>query len=228
MNNPIRVIIVDDLEPIQQRFKRILSKNGEIDVVATASSGYEAIALAAIHHPDIILMDIEMEDKYAGINASKQISEKFPNTKIIILTVHKDDEFILFAYQAGVVDYLFKNATPEEIINAIVLAFNNSSPIRPQVAEKIRKEFQRLSETENSMLYILNIVTQLTPAEIVLLELFSQGKTRKEIAKIRCVEESTIKSQINALLKKFDKHSTKEVVRILNKHKILDSIIKNL
>lgn len=223
----IKVLIVDDLTSIQERFNRILSQDPNIEVVGVASSGAEAVTLASVYKPDIILMDIEMENKLAGILAAQQICDEIPTIKIIILTVYEEDEIVFSAYQTGIVDYLLKSAKSQDVVDAIIAAHNNVSPIRPFIAEKIRREFKRMKTSEHSMMYIINILSELTTSEIALLDLLAQGKKRSEIAKIRCVEMSTIKSQINTILKKFNTKNTKEVVKILAELKILEMLKQN-
>ncbi len=223
----IKVLIVDDLVSIQERFNRILSQDPNIEVVGIASSGSEAVIMASTYKPDIILMDIEMENKLAGILAAQKICEEIPTIKIIIITVYEEDEIVFSAYQTGIVDYLLKSSKSQDVVEAIIAAHNNVSPIRPFIAEKIRREFKRMKTSEHSMMFIINILSELTTSEIALLDLLAQGKKRSEIAKIRCVEMSTIKSQINTILKKFNTKTTKEVVKILSDLKILEMLRQN-
>lgn len=220
----IKVLIADDMDSIIKRVKRILSCTGDIKVVCTASSGCEAVAMAISHKPDIILMDVEMETRTAGITASEQIFKLLPDIKIIILTVHEDDETIFSAFQTGIVDYIVKSSSPDEVVSAVRAAYQNKSPIRPEIAEKILKEFRRIRNSENNMMHALNILSKLTESEIYLVELLMLGKSRREIAKIKCVEMSTVKSQINAILKKFNMHNTKEIINMLKDLNIFEII----
>ena len=220
----IKLLIVDDLKVHIRRLERLVGEKQDLQLVGTAQSGYEAVMMAAIHKPDIILMDIQMENNMAGIEAAKQINEKLPNIKIIMLTVHKDDSIIFAAFQTGIVDYVLKTSSDEEILGAIYSAHKNLSPIRPMIAEKIRNEFQRMKESEQSILYVIKIISEITPSELQVLQLLAQNKTRKEVAAIRCVEEDTIKKQINSILKKFNKRNYKEVIQIINELKIFELI----
>ncbi|WZL80425.1 response regulator transcription factor [Vallitaleaceae bacterium 9-2] len=220
----IKLLIADDLEVHIRRLERLIKEKPDLELVATARSGYEAVMMAAIHHPDIILMDIQMENNMAGIEAAKQINEKLGDIKIIMLTVHKDDNIIFAAFQTGIVDYILKTDTDDNILDAIYSAHKNLSPIRPMVAEKIRDEFQRMKESEQSILFVIKIISELTPSELKVLQLLSENKTRKEVAALRCVEVDTIKKQINSILKKFNKSNYKEVLKIINKLKIFDLI----
>ncbi|ULL18002.1 DNA-binding response regulator [Paenibacillus sp. H1-7] len=222
----IRVLIVDDMEAHRRRLERIIAGCGDMESVASANSGYEAVLYAALHQPDIVLMDIEMEDPLAGIHAAKQIHEKLPHIKIIVLTVHKDDNIIFAAFQTGIMDYILKTAEKEEIIEAIRSAYHNRSPIRPMIAEKIREEFVRVKKTEASLLYLIQIISELTPSELQVLKLLCENKTRKQISEERSVEYETIKKQVGSILKKFKMQSTAEVVASVNELKIFEVLKK--
>lgn len=218
----IKVMIVDDIEPITKRYENILKRDPGIEVMACVQSGYEAAMGAALYKPDVILMDVEMETRTAGLDASKQILEKFPDTKIIILTVYEDDETVFSAFQLGVTDYVLKNASPAEIITCVKDAYNGTSPIRPAIAQKIRREFQRVKNNEGSFLYCLQIVSQMTQTELDVLDLMSRGYTRAQICEKRCVELSTVKTQIHNILKKFNMESMSDVCDLMNKLNIFD------
>lgn len=220
----IRVLIADDLQPICRRYENYINKDSDMQTVGIAYSGKEVIEKATILSPDIILMDIEMETHTAGLDAAKHILKQFPQTKIIILTVYEDDEFVFQAFQLGVSDYLLKDASPKEIVSCIRDAYHNCSPIRPVIAEKIRREFQRVKTSEQSFLYCLHIITQMTQTEIDILDLLSQGYSRSQICEIRCVELSTVKTHIKSILKKFNKTSSAEVIAMMNELQIFDYI----
>ena len=168
--------------------------------------------MAALLRPDVILMDVEMESRWAGFEATREILRQFPDIKIIVLTVASDDATVFQAFQCGVVDYLMKTASGPEMVSAVQDAYSGNSPIRPVIAEKIRREFRRMKNSESSLLIDLQISSQLTNTEIDILNLFLQGKTRAEICRIRHVELSTVKTQIHSILKKFNKDSVSEVL----------------
>lgn len=220
----IRVLIADDLQPICRRYENYINKDSDMQTVGIAYSGKEVIEKATILSPDIILMDIEIETRTAGLDAAKHILKQFPQTKIIILTVYEDDEFVFQAFQLGVSDYLLKDASPKEIVSCIRDAYHDCSPIRPVIAEKIRREFQRVKTSEQSFLYCLHIITQMTQTEIDILDLLSQGYSRSQICEIRCVELSTVKTHIKSILKKFNKTSSAEVIAMMNELQIFDYI----
>ncbi|WP_419955375.1 response regulator [Neobacillus niacini] len=220
----IQILIADDMEAHRRRLERIINSVGNLSLVASAKSGYEAVAYAAIKKPDIVLMDIEMESQMAGVKAASEINKILPNTKIVMLTVHQDNNIVFAAFQTGIVDYLMKSAPKEEIIEAIYSAANNQSPIRPIIAEKIRQEFARIKKSEDHLTHFFKIIANLTPSELEVLKLLCSGLKRKEIAEARAVEVETIKKQISSLLKKFDKNSTKEIVIDVTELKLFDMI----
>lgn len=225
-DNFIRVLIAEDMEPIRKRYVKILSETEDIQVVANVSSGEEAILQAHRIQPDIILMDIEMESKDAGLRAAKELLEQYDNLKIIILTVYGEDELIYTAFQFGVCDYILKNAKPEEVITSIRTVYSGRAPLRPELTAKILSEFKRVKSYESSFLYAVNIMTALTGTEVEILNLLLQNKTRKEICKIRYVEMSTVKTQIRNILQKFNKKSVEEVVVMINSLNLSEFIKK--
>ncbi|WP_238579127.1 response regulator transcription factor [Neobacillus niacini] len=220
----IQILIADDMEAHRRRLERIINSVGNLSLVASAKSGYEAVAYAAIKKPNIVLMDIEMESQLAGVKAASEINKILPDTKIVMLTVHQDNNIVFAAFQTGIVDYLMKSAPKEEILEAIYSAANNQSPIRPIIAEKIRQEFARIKKSEDHLTHFFKIIANLTPSELEVLKLLCSGLKRKEIAEARAVEVETIKKQISSLLKKFDKNSTKEIVIDVTELKLFDMI----
>lgn len=222
MEKRIRILIADDLEAHRRRLERAISKEPSMELLKSAINGYETVLFAGMYNPDIILMDIEMENKYAGITAAKQINEKLPHIKILVLTVHEDDNIIFSAFQTGIIDYIVKTAPIEIIIEAIKLAYNNLSPIRPIVAQKIRNEFKRIKTNEENLLHLLKIISNLTPSELEILRLLCENKTRNQIAAERCVELDTVKKQITSILKKFSENRTRKIVAYVNELKIFD------
>lgn len=222
----IKVLIAEDIEPIRNRCATILRTDPGIEVVAEVGTGAEAVVMAEKHTPDVILMDIEMEERDAGLKAAEAILSWFPHTKIVILTVYEEDEMVFSAFQLGVCDYMIKNAKPETIIQGVRDAYNGQSPIRPEIAGKIRSEFKRVKQYESSFLYMLNLFTTLTAAEQELLYLLSQGKTRADICAIRHVELSTIKTQINSILRKFKMRSVDEVIATIENLNLFETVMK--
>lgn len=226
MEEPIKVLIAEDIEPIRKRCAHILSGDPDIQVVAQVGTGLDAIFQAGVTRPDVILMDIEMEEKDAGLKATKAILSQYPDMKIVILTVYEENELVFMAFQLGVCDYMLKNAKPDAVIQGVKDAYFGQSPIRPEIAAKIRTEFRRVKQYESSFLYMLNLFSTLTTAEQELLYLLSQGKTRSDVCALRHVELSTVKTQINSILRKCKMRSVEEVISAIEDLNLFEMVLK--
>ncbi len=223
---PIRVLIAEDMEPLRRLYVKIVSQAEDMEVTADVGTGEMAVRKALDTTPDVILMDIEMEKKDAGLRAVEEIYHAGLNPKIIILTVYEEDELIFTAFQLGVCDYLMKNSSKDEILNSIRNAYHNNLPLRPELASKILGEFKRVKSYETSFLYAVNIVSSLTSTELELLRLLLDGKSRREICELRHVEISTVKTQIHHILKKFNKNSIEEVSEMIESLNLYDLIYR--
>lgn len=212
----IRVLVADDIEAHRRRFARLICSQPDMELAGQAQSGYEAVLLAAVEKPDVILMDIEMENKFAGINAAKEILHRFQDTKIIMLTVHEDETSIFEAFSFAIADYIVKTSSSEEILAGIRGAYQGNSPIRSNIAQKLRREFARAKRSEASLLLTLSSLSKLTVSELDVLKLFCQGYSKRQIAQIRTVELDTIKKQTTNILKKFEAQRISDITCILN------------
>lgn len=220
----MRVMIADDNEEILSHFDRMLSKEGDIEIVALARSGAEAVRLALQSRPDIIVMDIEMEHACDGIEAIDEIKSKAPEIKIVVLTIHKEDEFLFKAYSAGAIDFLVKTMPAKEIIASLRGVHGNQLNIRPEIAEKILGEFKRLRNERDSMLNSLDIVLKLTNSELEIIKAVYHGGSYTEIAQSRHVEKGTVKTQINRILKKFRMKRMSDVLLLLEEQDIIKQL----
>ena len=227
MKEKIKVLIAEDVAPIRKRYLKILNSHPSIEVVGDVESGTDACILAKKLKPDIVLMDIEMECKDAGIRATGEILAENPQIKIIILTVYEEDELIFSAFRLGACDYILKNSSEEDIISGVIGAYHNSSPIRPEIADKIRNEFQRVKTYESSFLFMLNLLSTLTPIELDTMYLLSNGYSKKDVCEMRCVEMSTVKSQVHNILKKFNKKKIADIITTDTDRHLLGSILNN-
>jgi len=222
MTNKIKVLVVDDIDSIRNRHAEILNEDDGIEVCGLAQNGYEAVMLAGMKSPDVVLMDVEMENRTAGITATEQIMGLLPQTKVIMMTIIEEDEVIFDAFKVGACDYMLKNAKPAALVRGVKDAYLGQSPIRPMIASKVRKEFSRIKKEEESFLYTLYLIKTLTPTEQDILKLLYEGKSRKEICEERVIELSTVKIHIRNILKKLQKSSIQEVLSLLKDIKLFD------
>ena len=209
----INVMIVDDISSLCTRYEGILSQAEDIRVVAVANNGYEAILKSAVTQPDVILMDIEMESKYAGITATQQILAQFPDMKVVILTVYDEDAMIYAAFQAGACDYIQKTATPAMMLQCVRETYYDRSVMKPTVARKIRTAFKRIKDNEDSLIYTLYLVQLLTDTERDILYAFHSGMTQKEICQARYIEPSTMKTHMRNILHKMKCRKMEDVLK---------------
>ena len=219
----ITVIIVDDIKEIRDYLCEILEQEEDrIKVVATASTGFEAVNLVEKLRPNIVLMDIQMETRMAGIDSVEKIHKLYPETKCIMLTIHENDEYLFRAYMVGASDYIVKTKPSNEIIKSIYDVMENNLMLRPEVAQKIISEYKRIQSTHTKMRDALQVMMLISATEYEILKLVYYGYTYKNIAKLRFVEETTVRSQVNHILKKFKKKRMKDVIELLKELNIFD------
>ncbi len=223
----ITILVVDDNNEIREYFISILNHEADIEIIGSASSGMEAVKIAEQLHPDIILMDIQMETRTAGIDAARQIIKEHANTKVIILTILEDDDLLFQAYCAGVMDYIIKTDSISQILDSIRRVYSNELILRPLYAEKIIDELNRVKAQQKSLMFSLNILSKLSNSEFEILKCIYQGMSYKQISEARYVSSVTVKSQIHSILKKFGMRSMKEVNKKLDEVRF-DQIIEQL
>ncbi len=221
----IRVMIADDMKEIRDYFSVIVNNENGMEVVATASSGKEAIELAGELKPDVILMDIQMDTDDDGIEATRAIKNRYPEIKIIIVSIHDYDDNIMNAFVAGASDFILKTSSIVDIIVSI-REITEDSGGRNTVNRKVINEMVRLKNERDSFMYVFNLITKLTKSEFEVLDMVYEGSSYKEIAKRRCVEEVTIRSLVNKILKKMQVKSMKELIGTLKKMQVFE-LLKN-
>lgn len=220
----IKVMICDDMKEIRQYFEYIVNQQKDMQVIAVADSGAKAVALAEEKKPDIILMDIQMDGMRDGITALAHIMETLTETKIIMLTIHDDDDLLIESYAAGAVDYLLKETEADIICNTIRSAYSNKYFVGPIIAQKVRERFNKGSNYEKSMVFFINNMVQLTNSEWMILKHLYANRKRREIAKIEKLSEDTVKFHVHNILKKLNFTSTKEMIVFLKQTEIMEKI----
>jgi len=213
--NKISVIIADDHSMVRQGLKQILELEDDIIVVAQASNGEEAVKLARIHKPDIILMDINMPGTN-GLQAIKELKfEKHPS-KIIVLTIHEDREYLFKTLQMGAEGYVLKDAEPSVLIQAIRSVHTGQSYIQPNMTKELVKEFNRVTLHEKDK----HEENNLTSREVEVLELIAEGMINKEIAKTLYISEKTVKNHVSNIFKKLNVSDRTQAAIYAFKHNI--------
>jgi len=199
MSNKINLLIADDHSMVRQGLKQILELEKDITVTAQASNGSEAVRLAREFKPDIILMDINMPGTN-GLQAIKEIKQEKLPSKVIVLTIHEDREYLFKTLQMGAEGYVLKDAEPAVLIEAIRNVYNGQSYIQPNMTRELVKEFNRVTLHEKEK----SDESNLTSREIEVLELIAEGMINKEIAKQLYISEKTVKNHVSNIFKKLD------------------------
>lgn len=216
----IRVMIAEDFQLLREDLCETLSAQEDIVVVGQASSGAEIVRLSQKTDYDVILMDVEMETTTAGIRATEEILQQKPDSVIVFLTAHETDEMILLSMGAGAADYIVKGCPEEDILRHVRMAAKGEAQLESRIQQTVLREYSRLQRSEQSLLFFINMVSQLTPAERALVRCLLDDKKVREIAQIRCVEVVTVKTQIKSLLRKFGCSRTKEIVQLIRQLKL--------
>lgn len=195
----IKVLIADDHSMVRQGLKQILELERDIMVIAQASNGSEAVKYAREQKPDVILMDINMPN-VNGLQAIRELKLEKSPSKVIVLTIHQDREYLFKTLQMGAEGYVLKDAEPAVLIEAIRNVHRGQSFIQPNMTKELVKEFNRvtLHERERSE------ENSLTSREIEVLELIAEGMINKEIAKQLYISEKTVKNHVSNIFKKLN------------------------
>lgn len=217
---PIRILIADDQRLFRQSLKYLLEQEGDITVVGEAGDGQDAFTLAQETRPDIILMDVDMP-KLDGIKATSLILERKPHIKILMLSVHDDDERIIAAMRSGAVGYILKDADHREFIKIIRGTYKDENVVSPFLANRIPKVLSQVESsgarpagTESS-----SLLAPLTEREKETLRLLAEGKSNKEMADLLCVSVETIKSHLQTIYRKLGvKSRTEAAILFLREH----------
>ncbi|WP_425448479.1 response regulator transcription factor [Dethiothermospora halolimnae] len=198
----IKVVIADDQDILKQGLSMILGKEEDIKISGLAKDGQETYDICKDTIPDVVLMDIKMPNMN-GVEATKIIKRDFPHIKVLVLTTFNDDEYIYDALKYGASGYLLKDASPNEILNAIRTVYDGGSLIQPNIATKVINKFSQMAnETiSNSVDDRINILTK---REKDICRLLGEGKNNKEIAKELYLSNGTIKNHITNILNKLD------------------------
>src|SRR5690606_13072139 len=187
----IRVIVVDDHEIVRKGIIAYLQTDPEINVIGQASSGNDGAQLILKEKPDVVLMDLMM-DNGTGIDATKQVMQEYPSCKIIILTSYYDDQQVFPALEAGAFSYILKTSSADEIVSAIKKAANGENVIEPKVASRMMNRLRKESLPHE----------ELTEREMEVLICIGNGLTNQEISEKLFIGIKTVKTHVSNILSK--------------------------
>jgi DNA-binding NarL/FixJ family response regulator len=203
-----RVLIADDDDLMRAGLLELLSNDPTIEIIGEASTGREAIERTRRLAPDVVLMDVRMPD-LDGIAATRELTRADPRTKILILTIFEDDDYVFGALRAGASGFLLKRTRPEELIAAVHTIARGDSLLSPSVTRRV---IDRMAQQPVPELSNRGKLDTLTPRERDVLQLVARGLSNREAAAELVVEESTIRSHMKQILMKLQLRDRVQVV----------------
>lgn len=217
---PIRVVVVDDHALVRMGLTTLLGDRPDMEVVGEASNPTQALQVIERLEPDIVLMDIRMPGE-SGIEATRQIVQRFPQTRVIILTSYSDDELVMRAIQAGAVGYVLKQADNDVLIQAILAASRGESLLDPATTTRLMNYLRVLERKAEQ-----NAFRDLSEREISVLAELAQGKTNAEISQSLHLSEKTVRNHVSAILEKLHLSNRVELATYAVEHHIFDWVEK--
>ena len=203
----IKILIADDHAFVREGTKRLLEQEEDMEVVAEASDGEEAVSMATRYKPDVAIIDISMP-KMDGIGATKQIKALYPEMVVLILSAYDDDQFVFSLLEAGAAGYLLKSVHGKELVDAVRAVYAGESVLHPSIAKKVLSKFARtpgkvVEEKPEELL---------SKREIEVLKLVTRGLSNKEIADELCLSIRTVQGHIGNIFNKLKVSSRTEAV----------------
>jgi DNA-binding NarL/FixJ family response regulator len=207
-----KILIIDDHQLYREGIKKILEFEKTFEIVDEGEDGGQAVELVRKCHPDVVIMDINMPH-VNGVEATKQLVETFPDTKVIILSIHDDENYVTHALRTGASGYLLKEMDVDALIEAVKVVAEGGSYIHPKVTHNLVKEFRRLAEnavknqTSQGNVQTVEIRRPyhlLTRRECEVLQLLAEGKSNKQIGETLYISEKTVKNHVSNILHKMN------------------------
>jgi DNA-binding NarL/FixJ family response regulator len=206
----IRVLLVDDHRIVRQGIHAILDGDGRFTVVGEAAGGKDALELVQIHRPDIVILDLKLQDA-SGADICRQITMEFPQTSVLILTGYYEYDLVCASLQAGARGYLVKDAEQLNLPEQLISLMEGHAVLDPRAADMLT-DFMNNKRTA---------VDPLSAREIEIIRLISQGLSNQEIAQVLHISENTIKSHNKEIFAKLDVHNRVEAVVAAKKRGLL-------
>jgi two-component system response regulator DevR len=210
----LKILLVDDHEVVRLGLKALLSRYPKFEVVAEAGNAEEAIRMSREYKPDVVVMDIRLPGK-SGIEATREITEAQPESKVIMLTTFADDELLFDAISAGASGYVLKQIDSQELINALERIGRGESLLDPALTQKVFKRVRDSVHKEENQAF-----AALTEQEMKVLQLLSQGKRNKDIAAEVFLSEKTVRNYVSSILSKLGMETRTEATAYAVKHHI--------
>jgi two-component system response regulator DevR len=211
-----RILLVDDHEIVRLGLKALLERQPHFEVVAEASTARDAVEKVEAFSPDVVVMDIRLPGG-SGIEASEEIVERFPNSKVIMLTSYAEDEMLFSAIRAGAAGYVLKQIGGDDLVRAIEAVSRGEALLDPAVTQRIFQEVRKAAKEEEASAF-----SALTQQEKHVLLLVSEGRTNREIAKALFLGEGTVRNYVSSILSKLGVSNRAEAAAYAVEHNLRD------
>ncbi|CAH2716875.1 Transcriptional regulatory protein DegU [Neobacillus rhizosphaerae] len=218
-----KIVIIDDHQLFREGVKRILEFEKSFQVVAEGDDGSEALGLVQEYLPDVVIMDINMPQKN-GVEATRELIEKYPNTKIIILSIHDDENYVTHALQTGARGYLLKEMDADALIEAVRVVADGGSYLHPKVTHNLVNEYRKLAAgVANGGRGYLTVELRrplhlLTRRECEVLQMLADGKSNRGIGEALFISEKTVKNHVSNILQKMNVNDRTQAVVVAIKN----------
>lgn len=216
----MKIVIADDHAVVRTGFSMILNFQEDMEVVDTAAEGVEAYQKVMQHRPDVLIMDLSMPPGESGLIATSKIVESFPDTKILILTMYDDEEYLFHVLRNGAKGYILKNAPDEQLVSAVRTVYRGDTYIDPKMTTSLVNEF--VNSTGQDAKNTNDPFRILSKRELEILPLIAKGYGNKEIAEKLFVSVKTVEAHKTHIMQKLNLKSKPELVEYALKKKLLD------
>lgn len=213
----IRILIADDHTILRDGIRSLLAEVPEFQVIGEAEDGHTAVQMACELEPDVVLLDIAMP-VLNGMEATRQIRRYAPNVKVLILTMHENEEYIRQALAAGAMGYILKDAAARDLISAIRQVQRGELVLSPAVTRLVIEDYLRWGDVQ-----VETSDEVLTPRERQVLQLIAEGNTNRQIAEILCVSIKTVQTHRSNIMAKLDLHDRSELIKYAIRKKIIEA-----
>lgn len=214
----MKILLVDDHEVVRLGLRKLLERHPNFQVIAEAGNASEALDQVTRRKPDVVVMDIRLPGK-SGIEATREITQKFPETKVIVLTSYAEEELLFDAINAGASGYVLKQIGSGELITALEKIGRGESLIDPSLTQKV---FQRVREASRKAED--EAFAELSDQELKILALVAEGKTNKEIAEAVFLSEKTVRNYVSSILSKLHLSTRSEAAAYAVTHRVRDHL----
>ena len=218
---PIRILIADDHQLLREGIRNFLSLEPDFEIVGEASNGEEAVTKAMALQPDVMLLDINMP-KANGIEVAGRLKESCPGVRILALTIHDDQNYMMNMIQSGAAGYLLKDVEPSMMVQAIRRVAAGESYVEPSLTKKLFQGITNHEEKKKAPTPGMMEGERLSAREIEVLRLIGKGMSNAEIARELYLSEKTVKNHLTNIFRKIDVTDRTQAVLFAIKHKIVN------